>query len=211
MIVIPLVEASAKLALAVSALCQDFQEALPSGTELYTNVPERWHITVFHTSKFDDTRANPLETLTPDLQETDSAYRPLPSAQALHCEQQTIQEVVRQNQPIHLEVHKVLLADSGTLLVCLVDRDGSLYHLREQLTKAFPGAPTRQTQIIHVSVLRLLTARQLDPEERERLQAVCDASTRKMEGMQITATTLWYIHETVFSNIEGKVHTVCTS
>ena len=75
-----------------------------TGTELYANVPERWHITVFHTSKFDDTRPNPLEALTPDLQETESGCRPLPSAQALQCEQQTIQEVVRQNQPLHLEV-----------------------------------------------------------------------------------------------------------
>ena len=90
-----------------------------------------------------------------------------------------------------LQVHRVLLADSGTLLVCLVDRDGKLSHLREQLTRAFPGAPTRQTQIMHVSVLRLLTARQLSSEERQQLQAICDEYTNKLKGMQITATELW--------------------
>jgi hypothetical protein len=90
-----------------------------------------------------------------------------------------------------LQVHRVILADSGTLLVCLIDRDGSLNHLREQLTRAFPGAPARQTQIMHVSVLRLLTAQQLSSEERQRLQAICDDYTIKLKGMQITATELW--------------------
>ena len=90
-----------------------------------------------------------------------------------------------------MQVHRVLLADSGTLLVCLIDRDGSLNHLREQLTRAFPGAPARQTQIMHVSVLRLLTAQQLSIERRQRLQAICDDYTVKLKGMQITATELW--------------------
>ena len=83
------------------------------------------------------------------------------------------------------------MADSGTLLVCLIDRDGSLNRLRGQLTRAFPGAPTRQTQIMHVSVLRLLTAQQLSSEEKQRLQAICDEYTMKLKGIQITATELW--------------------
>ena len=96
-------------------------------------------------------------------------------------------------QPCHdiLQVHRVLIADSGTLLVCLTDRDANLNYLRQELRRAFPGAPTRQTQIIHVSVLRLLTAEQLSPEERQRLQAVCDDYTQKLRGVQMTATELW--------------------
>ncbi len=90
-----------------------------------------------------------------------------------------------------MQVHRVLLADSGTLLVCLIDQTGNLNHLRAQLQGAFPGAPTRQTQIMHVSVLRLLTAKQLSPEQRQHLQAVCDKYTAKLKGMQVTATELW--------------------
>lgn len=211
LIVIPLAKVSAQLVEAVSALSRDFQQALRSGTELYINEPERWHITVFHTSKYDDARPNPLKPLAPDFQQTESGHQAPPSGDALHQEHQTMQKLVGQNQPINLEVHRVLLADSGTLLVCLVDRDGKLSHLREQLTRAFPGAPTRQTQIMHVSVLRLLTARQLSSEERQQLQAICDEYTNKLKGMQITATELWYIYETVFANIEGKVHAMQTS
>ena len=85
----------------------------------------------------------------------------------------------------------MLLADSGTLLVCLADPNGSVAKLRQDLSTAFPGAPTRQTQIIHVSVLRVLTARQLSADDRQRLQAVCDDYTHKLQGHQVTATELW--------------------
>ena len=80
----------------------------------------------------------------------------------------------------------MLLADSGTLLVCLADPNGSVAKLRQDLSTAFPGAPTRQTQIIHVSVLRVLIA-----YDRQRLQAVCDDYTQKLQGHQVTATELW--------------------
>ena len=92
---------------------------------------------------------------------------------------------------VSVQVHEVLLADSGTLLICLLDQDGNLTHLRQQLTKAFPGAPARQAQIIHVSVLRLLTPLQLSAEDRQRLQAVCNEYTQKLQGTQVTATQLW--------------------
>ena len=85
----------------------------------------------------------------------------------------------------------MLLADSGTLLVCLLDPNDSLANLRQDLRTAFPGAPTRQTQIIHVSVLRVLTARQLSVDDRQRVQAVCDDYTQKLQGLQVTATELW--------------------
>lgn len=91
-----------------------------------------------------------------------------------------------------MQVDRVLLADSGTLLVCLTDSNGQLTQLRGNLRKSFPGAPGRQTQIVHVSVLRLLTAQQLSTGDRHILQAVCDAFTSKLRGVQITAITeLW--------------------
>lgn len=96
-----------------------------------------------------------------------------------------------QHNALCLQVHRVLLADSGTLLVCLVDEDGQLSQLRQQLRATFPGAPQRQTQIVHISVLRLLTAQQLDAKQRKQLQAVCDDFTDKMAGMEVTAHLLW--------------------
>ena len=91
-----------------------------------------------------------------------------------------------------MQVYRVLLADSGTLLVCLSDSNGQLTELRGNFREAFPGAPGRQTQIVHVSVLRLLTAEQLSIDDRHTLQAVCNAFTSKLKGVQINAITeLW--------------------
>ena len=92
---------------------------------------------------------------------------------------------------VHLQVYRTLLADSGTLLVCLTDADGHLSQLRQQLRNTFPGAPNRQTQIVHISVLRLLTAQQLDAQKREELQAICDEFTSKLKGMKVSAQLLW--------------------
>ena len=79
--------------------------ACATGTEIYVNANDRWHITVFHTSQFDDTRPNPMEPADSDLQQTESGKRPLPSADLLRTEQQPATKVVGQNQPINLEVH----------------------------------------------------------------------------------------------------------
>ena len=77
---------------------------MSAGTEVYTNVPERWHITVFHTSQFDDTRPWPLEPLTPNLQEQSPAQRPLPTSANLQQEQETVQMVISKSQPLLLQV-----------------------------------------------------------------------------------------------------------
>ena len=90
-----------------------------------------------------------------------------------------------------MQVYRVILADSGTLLICLLDTDGSVAQLRQNLKAAFPGAPTRQTQIIHISVLRLLTGQQLTPDARQRIQAVCDEYTEILKGLTVNATELW--------------------
>ena len=77
---------------------------MSAGTEVYTNAPERWHITAFHTSQFDDTRPRPLEPLTPDVQAQDPAQRPLPTAADLQQEQETLQMVISKSQPLLLQV-----------------------------------------------------------------------------------------------------------
>ena len=77
---------------------------MSAGTEVYTNAPERWHITVFHTSQFDDTRPRPLQPLTLDVQQQDPAQRPLPTSAHLQQEQETVQMAVSKSQPLLLRV-----------------------------------------------------------------------------------------------------------
>lgn len=92
---------------------------------------------------------------------------------------------------MHIQVHRVLIADSGTLMICLVDTHGKLGQLRQQLHKAFPGCPTRQTTIAHVSVLRLFRSKQISTANRQQLQAVCDDYTQKLKGVKFIANELW--------------------
>ena len=69
------------------------------------------------------------------------------------------------------EVHRLLLADSGTLLLCSVDTTGHLAALRKRLRQAYPGAPPRQSTIVHASIARLLDdGRQLAPAEIAAVQ-----------------------------------------
>ena len=74
---------------------------------MYTNAPERWHITVFHTSQFDDTRPHPLNLLEPDLQGLEAAKRPVPTSRNLQQEQEVVQMVVSKSQPLNLEVRDI--------------------------------------------------------------------------------------------------------
>lgn len=77
---------------------------MSAGTEVYTNAAERWHITVFHTSQFDDTRPHPLEPMKPDMHGKDQAQRCLPTFANLQQEQETVHKVISESQPLVLEV-----------------------------------------------------------------------------------------------------------
>lgn len=89
------------------------------------------------------------------------------------------------------KVHRVLLADFGTLLICLLDANGALIRLQQDLRRAFSGCPPKQTIIACVSVMRLFTTLQLLPEDRQRLQAVCDQFTEKLQGLKFRVEDLW--------------------
>lgn len=68
------------------------------------------------------------------------------------------------------EVHRLVMADSGTLLLCSVDHSGHLAALRRRLRAAFPGGPPKQSTIVHASIARLLTPEQLTTEQITRVQ-----------------------------------------
>ena len=87
-----------------ASLCCVYDAA---GVHFYANVPERLHITVFHTSQFDDTRPNPLKPLRSDEQERNPAQRMRPTTADLQQEQEMVQTIVSQTQALALEVAAV--------------------------------------------------------------------------------------------------------
>lgn len=84
-------------------LCSHQFRVQLAGTEVYTNDPGRWHITLFHTSKFDDTRPNPQEPAANQLCQAPAA-RPLPSPAALQLEKEAMQQTVANSEPLHVKV-----------------------------------------------------------------------------------------------------------
>ena len=84
-------------------LCSNQFRVQLAGTEVYINDSSRWHITLFHTSKFDDTRPSPLEPAANQLCQA-SAGRPLPSPAALQLEQEAMQQTVAKSEPLHVKV-----------------------------------------------------------------------------------------------------------
>jgi len=71
----------------------------------------------------------------------------------------------------------VLLARSGTLLLTWVDTLGRLHDLRRRLRDHFPHATRRQTTIIHTTLTRILTPRQMTAAQVQRISQECDEAT----------------------------------
>ena len=63
---------------------------------------------------------------------------------------------VRENAigDVTLEVDRVAMAKSGSLLLLFRDPHGTLDRMRRALRGAFPGAPAKQTTIAHCTLLR---------------------------------------------------------
>lgn len=102
-----------------------------------------------------------------------------------------------------MQVHSIVFAASGTLLLCSIDPSGTLNRIRAGLREAFPGRPTKQTGIAHTTLLRVLTPQQLPAEASTAIQSICRTYTASLRGTLIPVHRLWSIIEEVFSTIEG--------
>jgi hypothetical protein len=88
------------------------------------------------------------------------------------------------------QVYRLVLADSGTLLLCCVDPTGAVEELRAQLGERFPGAPSRQTATLHITLLRILTPRVLTPQERTSIQVRAPPSRQTLAVFAARAWSL---------------------
>ncbi|KAK9821690.1 hypothetical protein WJX74_008619 [Apatococcus lobatus] len=187
----------------LTKLAAEVRAVLPTGCQSFSNPPPRYHCTVFHTSQPSDPRPNPLAEDGGTHLSVAPAARPSPSGAILQQESKTIQDIAAAEPPFYLEVHSIVFAASGTLLLCSTDPSGTLNHIRAKLRHAFPGHPTKQTSIAHTTLLRVLTPQQLPAETSTAIQHICQEHTASLCGTKISVDRLWYIIEEVFSTIEG--------
>ena len=81
----------------------------------------------------------------------------------------------------------MVLASSGTLLLCCVERTAVLPGLRRRCRAAFPGAARRQSSIMHVTLGRVLTAEPLPETVLATIAEKAAEWSAKVSGMRWSA------------------------
>ncbi|GBF98403.1 hypothetical protein Rsub_10468 [Raphidocelis subcapitata] len=208
LVVAPLAGAP-RLAAAAAQIAGSFLRLLPPGTKVFTNGRSDYHITLTMISHPADPRPN---TIAPDGGLPGPAAAAAPAARRgataaeLAAELEAARRVVAAAPPLELQIDRVLLARSGTLLLTWTDpTPGATAALRRALLEAFPGAPAaRQPDIIHSSLFRILTPAQLGPEAMAAIAAEAARWTERVRGTVLTCDELWYVVESEFSTIRGE-------
>ncbi|KAG7674422.1 hypothetical protein NADE_008179 [Nannochloris sp. 'desiccata'] len=199
--------ANLSLANLVHRAASEVISALPKGTKIHLNDPGHYHITIYMTSQPHTLRPSPLihgnaisGNLTPE-----ELYQ---QAQPTNFEGElaVLRKETSTTSPPTFKVHRLLMADSGTLLLCSVDISGTMAGLRRRLKNAFPGGPPRQSTIFHASVARVLSPEQLDNESIKKVQRLCDKWSERLRGMEFSVDALHYVMEERFTTVEGPTY-----
>lgn len=200
-------ECNAQLAEMVQQAAQEVLSVLPEGCRAHANKPSHYHITVYMASQPHTLRPDPFDPRDGGLklggspQEQAESARPSPATLAREVD--AFRAAAASTAGPELEVHRLLMADSGTLLLCSVDRSGNLAKLRKKLRQAFMGGPPKQPTIVHASIARLLSPQQLTREQIDRIQAVCDAWSERLRGLRFSVERGYHIQEHTFTTVEG--------
>jgi hypothetical protein len=133
--------------------------------------------------------------------------RPGASEAKLSSERRIAAAVAAQQRGgLRLGVHSLVLTRSGTLILCWTDAGGGgdgVNGLRAALRTAFPGATSRQPQIIHTTLFRIVSPEQLPAETIAAIDAECSRWTERLAGAVMAPRALWFVNEKQFSTIEG--------
>lgn len=184
------------------AACDIFAQGLTSDHSHHTSWPSHYHVTIFMTSQPHDMRPNPFHE-----QVHNTPTNIGPRLDILEREIQTMRDIVGTvSEPITLEVYKILLADSGTLLLCLMDisESQSIYRIRKGFRESFPGAPRKQSTIYHMTLGRIVTPTQLQREQRERIQQLCSTWSETLQGRRCVVNELHHVIEEQFTTVFGE-------
>lgn len=190
---------------------------------IHLNEPSHYHITVYMTSQPHDVKVNPFASNTIVASEQDGQDRTgqddasigmhggytqqtyMPTEDVIQREIEVMRMAAATTPAPTLQVHRILVADSGTILLCCVESSSycSIFNLRKTLRHAFPGGPERQSTIYHASLGRIVRPQQLTEAVRVEIQRVCDRWTEQLRGLEIHAKELHYVQEEQFTTVQG--------
>lgn len=180
---------------------------LPAGCISHLQPPNSLHVSVFFVSHPSDVRPDAIR----GGEEGSSFADIAPSAEAVVLEQEAVrsavQSVVRRPR---LVVEGVVFSRSGTLLLLFVEEGGGVVRrLRSDLRDVFKGAPAKQPNILHASLLRLLSPETLPAECLKDINRVCEEWTVKLRGQIFEPEHLWFVHEREFATVSGEKTRYC--
>eukprot|EP00873_Tetraselmis_striata_P046659 jgi/Tetstr1/466923/TSEL_011377.t1 len=209
LLVVPLEDAPRLVSMAAAAT-REVVAQLPPG-DMFLNARGDYHITLFHVSDLFDPVTDPLaagggvEPGTPPFQRQRS------SDAVLSKELELLTALAADTPAPVLEVDRIALADSGTLLLLLTERSsrsggGGIGSLRQAGRRLFPGKPAREPNIIHVTLMRTLNPTQLSDAQLEAVGQACRKWSAKMRGMTFSPANLWFVHERQYSTVVGRRH-----
>lgn len=187
----------------VQQAAQEVMAALPEGVRAHANKHSHYHVTVYMASQPFTLRPDAFDASNTGL-EPDGTLQLEQAPGCLRRELDVFRAATATTEPPRFEVHRLLLADSGTLLLCSVDHTGGLAKLRKKLRESFPGGPPKQSTIVHSSIARVLTPQQLTPEQIAKVQAVCDSWTERLRGQRFDPQRIYHIQEHTFTTVEGE-------
>jgi hypothetical protein len=150
---------------------------------VFQTPPSQLHFTIWHFGRPGDPR--PLE----------------PAAIATEAAELS-SNVLAAFPPFQLTIDRLLLSDSGVLLLLYQTADDAPLKLRELLRKAFPASPAKQTVILHSSLARLLDVP--TAEEVACIREVCAAATAALKGRAVQISSVFYVVERALP-IDGDV------
>mmetsp|Transcript_14392 Transcript_14392/g.43518 ORF Transcript_14392/g.43518 Transcript_14392/m.43518 type:complete len:298 (+) Transcript_14392:413-1306(+) len=209
------VKMKSEMVAAIVAAVDAVLDAIPKSPQyaVYRNAPEHWHITLFHTARLGDARP---DAFTPGGG-INSALggptdQPPPTEGALEAEVAAFRRVLQPHSPVALRAYRLLMTDSGTLVLGCLDRSGQVAAMREELREALPGAPAAQTSILHITLARMAggAAEVSTPEGRRAVDAACNSDTVKhsLAGVRFIVTEVEHVLEEIFSTVQGRRRTV---
>jgi hypothetical protein len=198
------------LAAAAAAAAADVAAALPAGADVAVGKAEHLHVTVFMASHPTALRSDALAPAGADFDLEDGGDAAAVLARARPAAGYVVREVAAMRAaatggpPPRLRVHRVVLAESGTLLLCCVDADGAGAALRARLRAALPGAPPRQPTIWHASLARVLGTAPLRPADAAAAGAACARWTARLAGTELAPRAMAHVCEERFGTVEGE-------
>ncbi|KAI8468823.1 MAG: hypothetical protein J3K34DRAFT_295501 [Monoraphidium minutum] len=203
LVVVPVFELD--IAKTVQQVSDAVAALLPPGTQLFANAPGDYHCTLFHLSHLYDPRPDTGTAAGgAAAMRLEPRERPQVTPEAYQREWQHVQRLLAATPPPTLEIDRVVMAPTGTLLLTWTNLDGRVTSFRRAMAREFPGASDRQAVIIHTTVLRVMTPRQLPAAAAGAVRAECARWTRKLRGTRVTPSSFWYVNEVQFSTIRGE-------